>query len=68
MREAQDIIRDLRARGWTLTALGLELDVPLRTVEDWHAGRRRPRYSGVKRDLEALLDQEPPGPRSARVA
>lgn len=41
----------------TQTALSKRFDIPLRTVQDWHAGRRNPPDYVVKMMIE-LLEQD----------
>ena len=41
--ETADKIRELRERtGMTRNDFAMHIGIPLRTVEDWEAGRRRP--------------------------
>ena len=41
--ETADKIRELRKRtGMTRKDFAMHIGIPLRTVEDWEAGRRRP--------------------------
>ena len=39
---------------FTQTALAKRFDIPLRTVQDWHAGRRTPPDYVVKMMIEIL--------------
>lgn len=43
MTENEKTIKSLcEAYGISQTALARRFDIPLRTVQDWHAGRRKP--------------------------
>lgn len=43
MKENEKTIKSLcEAYGISQTALARRFDIPLRTVQDWHAGRRKP--------------------------
>lgn len=43
--------------GYTQTALAKRFDIPLRTIQDWHAGRRTP-PDYVVRMMDELLQRE----------
>ena len=62
---SQDKIRELREQtGLTQKAFSIHTGIPLRTIEDWEAGRRKPpeyiprlieyqlKYEALKTDME----------------
>ena len=56
MNEAQILIGELRAKGWTIAALADELRVHRETVSRWHSGSSQPDLMGpVVVALKALL-------------
>jgi hypothetical protein len=53
------MLTELRARGWTIAAIARELELPYRTVQDWHLDHRQPHNApSVRRDLERLLSRK----------
>ena len=58
MTENEKTIKSLcEAYGMSQTALARRFDIPLRTVQDWHAGRRKP-PAYVVNMLTALLEYD----------
>lgn len=58
MKENEKTIKTLcEAHGISQTALARRFDIPLRTVQDWHAGRRTP-PAYVVNMLSVLLDYD----------
>lgn len=64
MKENEKTIKALcEAYGISQTALHRRFDIPLRTVQDWHAGRRKP-PAYVVNMLTALLEYDQKGKES----
>lgn len=58
MTENTKTVKELcKAYGISQTALARRFDIPLRTVQDWHAGRRTP-PAYVVNMLTALLEYD----------
>ena len=56
MNEAQELLVQLKERGWTMAAVADELDTHYNTVQKWAAGDRSPaNATAVKHELERLL-------------
>jgi hypothetical protein len=72
MNDVQQTLMQLRNRGWTLAAIGRELNIPANTLRKWSAGLRYPaNSSAVKASLLALSlrqgsgqAQRPAGPKA----
>ena len=59
MNDAQDLIEQLRGKGWTLSAIADEMGVTRNAVDGWRAGTRYPANSqAVKVVLEQLLQRK----------
>jgi hypothetical protein len=55
MNDVQIILSQLRQRGWTLAAIGDELEVPANTIRKWSAGMHYPANApAVKAALKQL--------------
>lgn len=64
MTESTRTIKEIcEAYGITQTELSRKYGIPLRTVQDWHGGRRTP-PDYVVNMIEILLAQEYPHPRA----
>jgi transcriptional regulator with XRE-family HTH domain len=58
MDEVQELITELRVRGWTVAALARELEVDYRTIIRWQNGQRTPaNVAGVRSLLRGLLQR-----------
>ena len=58
MAEVQDLITELRAKGWTVAAIADELGVDYRSVIRWQTGQRSPsNVVGVRAVLSGLLQR-----------
>ena len=67
MTENDRTIKDIcKAYGLSQAALSRKSGIPIRTVEDWHAGRRKP-PAYVINMIVALLDAESSGGVPAEV-
>jgi hypothetical protein len=56
MDEVQELIAELRGRGWTVAALARELEVDYRSIIRWQNGQRTPaNVAGVRSILRGLL-------------
>lgn len=56
MNDVQQRIYDLRAKGWTLEAIAVEVGVSPRAVEYWRVGKRYPGHATmVLMALDQLL-------------
>jgi IS30 family transposase len=67
--QVQETIEELRARGWTLSAIADSLGLPRSTVERWRHGSRYPTHAPfVMRELNDLLRRKriPKGKRYGR--
>ena len=55
MSEVQDVLGELKAKGWTIAAVADAIEVHRETVVSWEAGRHQPTTSklvvGALRDL-----------------
>ena len=67
MNDIQDLIRQLRDRGWTISAISKEISVAGNTVDRWCHGSRYPANTAcVKVSLSQLLRRQVP--KRQRVA
>jgi predicted transcriptional regulator len=59
MNDIQELIWNLRSRGWTISAIADALKVTRSAVEYWRVGSRYPsNVLAVKHELERLLERE----------
>ena len=56
MTDIQELLTQLRAKGWTVAAIATELEVNYHTVKNWQSGKHAPSNIGViRRTLTQLL-------------
>jgi lambda repressor-like predicted transcriptional regulator len=54
--EIQELLAQLRAKGWTYAAIATEMEVEYHTIVKWQRGIHMPRSAGaVRRTLQHLL-------------
>ena len=59
MEEIQEAIAQLQGQGWSIAAIGDELEIPRNTVERWKRGVMHPRHSKVVLlALQALIPRK----------
>ena len=56
MTEIQELLAQLRAKGWTYVAIARAMEVEYHTIMKWEKGIHAPRNAGaVRRTLQQLL-------------
>ena len=69
MNDIQELIRQLRERGWSVPAISKEICVAGNTVDRWCHGTRYPANAAcVKASLTQLLQRQVPKRRRVEVA
>lgn len=67
MNDVQQTLMQLRNNGWTLAAIGNELNIPSNTIRKWSAGLRYPaNAAAVKASLRALSQKKTGRQRQTR--
>jgi transcriptional regulator with XRE-family HTH domain len=69
MIEAQRLIRELKAKGWSTSAIGRGIGVTDESIRRWWSGKTRPEnLTAVTMALRQLLDQPVPKRPYVRTA
>ena len=59
MNDVQELIGQLRGKGWTISAIADEMAVTRNAVDAWRAGTRYPSNAlAVKRELQRLFERK----------
>jgi transcriptional regulator with XRE-family HTH domain len=64
MSQTQELLQELRDKGWTISAIANEVGVSRNAVDAWYGGESSPRaIVAVNMMLRSLLDKSPPPQR-----